>query len=1009
MTSWPTRVSHNADLQDDKKTIKVTAVNGDTAYVAKSTSDATKWLDSQTDPSQYLCVDVEVFSRNLHDLNVVVIDLPGYPDRNPPKNDAVWMRIQPFLAPDIDTQTTRVDIVAYPTERQRLDFSDLDRFGMFEDPERSPKLVHLVNTRSGSIWNTKCKNYATEYTVGELTKEELCQYGQDIRMENIRMLWDYAFPSFNELESGTQVLKVRLCQSAFQTIGKRMNAVCFGVLEHPNHPEMRGERLCGITYEALSKICEAVRLDYALNSTVTFLQQSRQIATEWRLAANIDIQAARSAMSGLVDSFNTISKIRWEGMGFIAMEALEEAFEEEWRDDIHAALQKALTSSESDISAANVDAGKALNGLVLSVLSLYDSECCDTTKSLLGIWEDTVESSKLDPSVKKYLMSDVAERRNNFVYRTNDVPDAPQDMDLFARYVTDGDLRKIATSIGDNSDFKTFVDSFESVLKKVIVRVTEQADLIRKGWKNYSVYGTMCDIVRGSTFRRPKKDAAAAKTLKQEQDKALKLCKGLKLLLKVLKPAMYSTTGTSQQLPRTLSEKALPRIGRAAARQNDMVLERPIRHQEPQSFGEHFIPRPEDVPQSVLARVSVDPPTDGKTIGQLSCTQVDDETIKTLQQISTPVDATEKKQRVHPVFIISKLRGGFHNNIVPTPSLYARELAHEVLEGDVETCKVIVVVDAPEEEVYLSLDNSAYFISIKTADTLPLNVGRKRQVVKVIAEQLLNLTCYWVIDDDFKHFVEVEPAGLLHPRSTTLRCLIYTQNVLADELRGGTNDNQDIKDLKKLRKNAAMHLFNTDATTLALTEEQKKSLLVENDRQNWYSVDGDLDKVISACGFGENLLELRSRHQLRTAQVSVSVHGSYAARSLQKISTMSEVSHINRAQLYGCVLFHAPACKGIDYMTPTEFYAKISADKTAEYEEQARTQLSGTNVEKDQKKEALARAGFKHEDWHLVRKLKAANRAHYIVFRFAVVDRILKSIVDGQTKTCDTTNIAFRE
>jgi hypothetical protein len=91
------------------------------------------------------------------------------------------------------------------------------------------------------------------------------------------------------------------------------------------------------------------------------------------------------------------------------------------------------------------------------------------------------------------------------------------------------------------------------------------------------------------------------------------------------------------------------------------------------------------------------------------------------------------------------------------------------------------------------------------------------------------------------------------------------------------------------------------------------------------------------------------------------------------------------------VLFHVPATKGIEYMTPEEFYTALDEGQIDELR-RAKKPTKGV----DQWKEKMARVGFKHEDRWLSKQLHAHNRARYLVFRFAYVGRtVIRSLVNG--------------
>ena len=101
---------------------------------------------------------------------------------------------------------------------------------------------------------------------------------------------------------------------------------------------------------------------------------------------------------------------------------------------------------------------------------------------------------------------------------------------------------------------------------------------------------------------------------------------------------------------------------------------------------------------------------------------------------------------------------------------------------------------------------------------------------------------------------------------------------------------------------------------------------------------------------------------------------------------------------YGCVLFYTPASEGIEYMDPSEFFKALSDEEISTFLKERKAPPSKTPAWK----EKMARAGFKHEDWWLANKMRSHNRAHYFVFRFAVVGRSgMRSLVNGEALPVD--------
>jgi len=282
---------------------------------------------------------------------------------------------------------------------------------------------------------------------------------------------------------------------------------------------------------------------------------------------------------------------------------------------------------------------------------------------------------------------------------------------------------------------------------------------------------------------------------------------------------------------------------------------------------------------------------------------------------------------LYPIFVPTKLRGQKDENkqIVPvTPQLYSSDL-----DDDFPGSIVVPVIDKSEESQYKEFiskrhKNITFVVIINDSleedeeNRLKINVGRKRHIIKLLAEYVLKLSRYWVLDDDIKNFYEVAEA-LYHAPCSIGRALYYAQLVFKQEIQE--------ESFMQRASDLIWELFKcsdttSDAAKLLSKYTVLKDLPPEVSAQT-YAVKQEFSLFEQLCkkaGIHSKLEEIMKEKLCRVAQVALYNRNTnfQAIRNLQIIK--GDYSHINREQIYQVVLFNSKATQGIEYMNREDFF-----------------------------------------------------------------------------------------
>jgi hypothetical protein len=958
-TPCPVRVTDDKDLPEGEMNVQVVFRSGEDPRPAPSVADAEKIVCALPDASDVLCIDVFINSPTLRELGMRIVDLPGYPECNASKEIPVTDMIKAFIG----AGEHRVDVVACIGPRADMEQGHLDRLGLFADIQTSPKVVFLLNPRN-PVWEVttvaphtygvltddellkytndirlmlieKLWNYAfppeaedgVASTPARLSLADVLTVGK--RMDFLAFGTLLRHPPFFLEQSpererraraflrGTMVWMEQVLPLAFTERSRsplHLHVLAtLGTCPHPRRSEMKGnvgvlgEQLSVVTFDALHDVVRAVRLDRELQRTGESLRQWRHVATTRKLALNSDLSSARNAINKLVVAFKKQHDPSETAFEFDADESFETVFND-MQDELARVAEVVADEAEADQQITEL--GRALDAIAHAALTEFNTTCKNETKTLVIQWTDHVEEAgKGLDKVKKQIVDDANDRCEAFDENGDDtstpLPGDPPNMQLFSRHMSNDQLKTVLKRIGSGGDDPATLARVcpRAVFTAVRTALDEQADEVRKAWRAYKVEGALCDMIAGSRGRAPKAEAKAVGGLAKEQQAARAMSTVLEVLVESLSPSVYAsprtrTTSATRGAQRMLnSGYRMPAIQRSYAQWNDAVLDRPAKHLEPADFGVRKTPRPPGAHERILAQVDVSLAAGGAATGEMTFTAVED---ADLVKMSVPTSSVQRDTPavVFPIFVVSKLRATKANVVKQLPSWYTDEL-----ESDKDAAwRVVMVVDRSEEQYYLEQSPAnVKLVSIQTPPGLPLNIGRKRQVLKLFTEQVLGLTCYWVLDDDFSHFVEVEGLGLMHPPTSMARALVFAQEVLAHELKPGGRDCVD--EFTTLLSKAMKAGWRSHDEAREAAGDVLNSILPHElaRHEAWHSQSLD-EKIVLSMGSDAELLELRGRTQRRTAQIALSQFGSIASHAACRLA-MGYTSHINRLQAKYVVSF----------------------------------------------------------------------------------------------------------
>eukprot|EP01102_Stenamoeba_stenopodia_P016413 TRINITY_DN573_c0_g1_i1.p2 TRINITY_DN573_c0_g1~~TRINITY_DN573_c0_g1_i1.p2 ORF type:complete len:282 (+),score=54.55 TRINITY_DN573_c0_g1_i1:3045-3890(+) len=207
-----------------------------------------------------------------------------------------------------------------------------------------------------------------------------------------------------------------------------------------------------------------------------------------------------------------------------------------------------------------------------------------------------------------------------------------------------------------------------------------------------------------------------------------------------------------------------------------------------------------------------------------------------------------------------------------------------------------------------------------------LNVGRKRQTIKSIAEHL-DFDGYWMLDDDLCEFVEFNKIGKKEP-STMGRVLKFCEKVMDTEKSGTTEFQQNNNGFKEFEELL-------DAIVLgSVLPPEKKSFFLQISKsrerilESW-NQPGEILKMTTGTEYEVKFTQIFQKRKLRIAQVGLyRIAGSPFCDIRDQLSTRA--SHEASTRLYQAVMFDVMATKGIDYMTPQDFFHPEELFKTPE-------------------------------------------------------------------------------
>jgi hypothetical protein len=282
-----------------------------------------------------------------------------------------------------------------------------------------------------------------------------------------------------------------------------------------------------------------------------------------------------------------------------------------------------------------------------------------------------------------------------------------------------------------------------------------------------------------------------------------------------------------------------------------------------------------------------------------------------------PTDNPADIPVIHPIFIPSKLRGrqGETEDVeVVVPQLYTDQLE------DFPKTFVIPVVDSSEAERYRD-HISKRSISVKfmmviddSNSEFPINIGRKRHLIKIFAEQVLKLDRYWVIDDDIAIFIEMVELLRRAPCSIG-RALHYAQRVLQKELEIEGYESKAEELLKQIYETGQyqLSLFNFIAPYLSQNSMSTYHAAIVNDPEGF-------EKLCNEAGLLDKLQDIQKDRLLRVGQVALYNRIDRSSEKRDLLIMKGNFSHINRGARYQVVLFNRVAMEGIEYMSKEEFF-----------------------------------------------------------------------------------------
>jgi hypothetical protein len=962
ITRFPVRASHDASLPHGRLDVCIVSKRnqpltneGHFSTVLDALAHI-KRREAVLNETTVLCLDVRLASPCLAELGVVLVDLPGYPDLL----NADFMRsvLQPFMC-----GVQRVDVLAAVGGRVLPDFRVLHELGFF-DAQRAedlPLLLRVYNRTDGKLWETPL-HFGDNVTLGDMSEKQLEETIDILRLETIQGLLYHA---------GRNIDFVAPCNFV-ELVGRRLDVVPFFTEDDVRTPH-------NTTFKLLRAVLQHVRRFHAVNTAVATLAAWYASVHTAKHAANTGLWKATKDVAKLVD------KVEVGALPHFEVEAaLRGACD---NVDVQDLLEWALsdqTNPELGLSCYVA----ALDAAVTQALLNYDDQLCGTVAQVVFQWERLLHESSLPDDVKGLLLEDAQARATDLLARSGDCAPCPSfqfKVCLLAETRQQARVRQAHEAM--DSNIVAVLTDWPSLMTDI----TSAARSIFQRWSDYSVHGPLCNYIKAGRMKPPKELPEALKKAKSDQKMLIKVESALEKLVLTFAPLTHASKTTDMSTPITAAAP-LPLVRRVAAPSNDKVLKRPPCQPDEVVYELKETARLATQDVRVLTDITIGP------ANELSYTAVSDATTKLLQDLSralpdagaadapAPSPVEQQSDYLHPLFVLSKLRGvsskGKKNSagveIVP-PSFYLEHLRRDGLHH-----YVLAVVDADEVSVYLDKfvgdQQQLLLVTIASQPGVPINVGRKRQVIKLLAERVLELTCYWVLDDDLKDLYEVDVNGLPRP-CTMARALYFAQVVLARELLGDDGAS-DVDAFKELLVEVAGSLPK-DVMSILFSADNQRTLA------KYWQTRG-LDQHLIDGGLADKLTALRARRQQRVAQVALSNMSGKPAPAVKKLLLNASASHINRRQLYQCVLFHSPATRNVEYMQPEAFFQRLTPREEEDWRALcART--AGNNAEKT----SLANVGFKHEDWLLASELlPQQQRAGYLLFRFGFRTRNVPSVVN---------------
>ena len=469
-----------------------------------------------------------------------------------------------------------------------------------------------------------------------------------------------------------------------------------------------------------------------------------------------------------------------------------------WHGDGEAPeLQDGARSDDSEIIQRLKHLAFLLNTTARQVLQLYQSNMREFAASQVDKWREAVIAKKPIPQEAKTILADDA------VVRAQMLRDAePHAGWPWPSEALDDEFRVILLEELGLPDLQAYTraDRYVWVQDRLRLRagLRERLKSLHEQWAKYDVTGPYAQRQQGA-----RRGAGAKKKEKAQQgavDKAKVLCDldtGLERVLEAVSP-LSNRAVRKQEKPISIKSQPFPEVQRLPASKNDQVLQlgcplveapEPDREWWP-STSAHA--RPDGEHPKVLTRIKIE--RNAAQEYQMTFTVPPDTMKEQLQELGKailvdsqlgqrlqPPNVTKKNDRLHPLFVLSRLRGtrlvgtdGAESFKVYEPHLYADTICED--ESNIKHL-VVAVVDEDQLDAYLwrfrDRSSNLLFISISSPAELPLRVGRKHQVIKSFASYQLGLHMYWVVDDDLDEFLRADQdraAAPLHYGARPLLC-----------------------------------------------------------------------------------------------------------------------------------------------------------------------------------------------------------------------------------------------